>query len=147
MNTSGTTQNARVINAVKVNSISIWSPCTTSVLSASLEWISTYGPSKLISDTTVSATFPAVIHSKAPPQSLAGFWSTTGSNESDVMFAMTCPVGSVVDVNINFIVQDDLNTAGVTTTNNGSVGIVYYTYLDGPSGSADFQPIALPFLN
>lgn len=151
MNSSSSTTNYRISNAIKLNSISVWSglPSSSSqaVNTVSIEWLSSYGPSKIVMDTTINVSKPAVIHSRPPVNSLAGFWSLRNSNESDVLFIITCPNGSVVQTNVTYNLQDDTAINLVSTTNSGAVGTVYYTFLDGPAAAALFQPSVLPFLN
>jgi hypothetical protein len=153
MNTSNSTTNFRITNAIKINRLSIWSPAALSgtsnvgTVTCSVEWLSAYGPTKIVTDTSMSPTFPAIIHSRPPPASLCGFWSVRGSNESEVMFNITSWTGSVVDLNVTYTIQDDTSVTTVSTTNSGAVGTVYATFLDGPRSSAVYQPIQLPFLN
>jgi hypothetical protein len=155
MNVSNSTTGYRLMNAIKVNSISVWgvaiaglsASVDVSVNNVSLEWLSTYGPSRIITDTTINPAETAMIHSKSPPNSLCGFWSTSNSNESDVMFKITSLSKCIVDVNFTYTIQDDSNVFGQNTTNSGTLGVVYATYLDGPASGAIFQPIGLPFLN
>jgi hypothetical protein len=153
MNVSNSTTNYRISNAIKINSITIWNPSyqtgTGNLFSStcSVEWLSTYGPTKIVMDTSMTPDFPAMIHSRPPPASLCGVWSVRGSNESDVMFYITTAQGAIVDLNVTYTIQDDTSISGVGTTNSGSVGTVYVTYLDGPRSGAIYQPVQLPFLN
>jgi len=151
MNSSSSTTNYRISNAIKLNSISIWSglPASGSAITSTvaIEWLSSYGPSKIVMDTTINVSKPAVIHSRPPVNSLAGFWSLRNSNESDVLFQVTLPTGSIIQTNVTYNLQDDTAINLVSTTNSGAVGTVYYTYLDGPAAAAVLQPSVLPFLN
>jgi hypothetical protein len=153
MNAGGGTTNGRITNAIKLNSISIWSIAggvasgTPVATSCSIEWLSEYGPSKLIIDTSINPAVMAMIHSKPPPGSLAGFWSVRGSNESTVLFNITAVVNAVVDVNVTYNIQDDTSVTSVTTAASGANLTVYATYLDGPRSGAVFAPVGLPSLN
>jgi hypothetical protein len=150
MNTSGSTTNYRVTNAVKINSITVWSISATLGTPSppiAIEWLSSYGPSKIVSDTTLSTAFPAMIHSRPPANSLAGYWSLRGSNESDVLFLVTCATGSIIHVNMTYNLQDDTAVTSVSTTNSGSAGTLYYTSLDGPAAGSVLLQNVLPTLN
>jgi hypothetical protein len=154
MNTGNSTTNYRILNSIKVNHISMWSTALSGLTGSNglgpstmqLEWLSTYGPSKLISDTTVNPAQSCMIDSRSPPNSLACFWSTSGSNESDIVFRISSTNSTIIDVNVNYVVQDDNNSVAVTSQASGSLGNVYVTYLDGPRSGEVFQPIGLPSL-
>jgi len=155
VNLASTTTNAALLNAIKVNRIDIYSaggsaagassPLTTGTIT--LEWLSTYGPSKFISDTTVGSASVAMISSKSPVNSLASAWSLSGINESDVLFSITCPAQSIIDVYCSVVLMDGTNSRLPSTTASGTVGFVYHTYLDGPRAGAVFQPLGIGFLN
>jgi hypothetical protein len=149
MNVSGSTTNYRIINAIRVNRVDMYvaGPAPPGSNTVQLEWVSTYGPSKLISDTSVSSAQVAMIRSKPPPQSLASFWSLRQANESDTLMFLTCPASTIVDVSVNIVLADDSVAVSVSTSSTGTIGVLYATYLDGPRGSAIFTPISLPSLN
>jgi len=145
-NIATTTTNVRAIAyAVKVNQISIWSPPAAqgSNSTCSVNWFGLNSPNVLISDTTVSVATPALIHSKPPPKSVAAFWNNGGTNNS--VIDITAPSGSIIDVDLSFVFNDNANGAGLSSTVIAkTVGDLYYSGLDGTFTSTSFPPISLP---
>jgi len=147
VNLSGSTSNTRLIAGVRIKKVEIWSPCSNSTLTISWEWLSNLGPSSEISDTTSSASFPAHISTKPPPNSLCGFWSITGQNESEVIAILTAPVGSVLDATIEYYLFDGEGQVSVTTAASGVLGTLYNTRFDGPAGGAVMVPVSYVTIN
>jgi hypothetical protein len=158
MNLTGSTSNARLISAIKVNRIEIWnSPAGSSAVNPGtpvtgfttiLEWSSTYGPARNITETTLGSTTPGHIVSSPPQNSLASFWSMSGSNESDVLFGLAMASQSIVDVSFEIVLSDlGVNSGTVTTSSSGTSSTVYSTYLDGPRSGAVMIPVGTPNLN
>jgi hypothetical protein len=114
---------------------------------ASVEWISAYGPTSAILVTGTSTASPGILNSRPPQKSLAGAWSFNGSNESENLLSLTYTGGDILDVFFSAVLCDRAAGGAVVTTNNGTTGFVYRTFFDGPSGSAQMQPLALSFLN
>jgi hypothetical protein len=143
VNTAANT-NARIISGYKLNRIT--AKCqppgglATLLLTTSVEWTSSYGPSKIVSDTSMGI-HPAKLSSRPPRQSLASFWSLTGSNETDVLAILNLPAGTIVDINYSIIFQDGETPVSVPSTAAGTVGQLYMSYLDG-SPSGQFQPVS-----
>jgi hypothetical protein len=137
MNTGGSTTNYRILNAIRLKSISVWSAETTSgsVSTIDVEWLSNYGPSTVVSDTSVSLIMPAYITSSPPKDSLAQFWSLSGINESESLYLLSAPVGSVIDITYEAILFNGETPVAVTTTNAGVLGTVYETNLLGPTSN------------
>jgi len=156
MGFGGTTQ-YRIINAIKVNSVQIWSVAAVSIGNSvqptpaqiSFEWLSTYGPSRILSDMALGATTCARIFTRPAPNSLASFWSLRATNESDTLFSVSATQNSVLDLNVTYVLQDDTVASSVTTTASSTTGVQYYTYLDGPRGGAVWAPMpaTLPSIN
>lgn len=112
---------------------------------ASIEWLSTYGPSKEVSDTG-TPLHPALLISSPPPQSLAGFWSLTGVNESDQLLALTVPIGAIVDVWVEQIVNDGQTPVTQSISNTATAGQVYALAFDGVS-SNKLVPVSYTTIN
>jgi len=77
---------------------------------------------------------------KPPAKSLAGFWITTADAAADVM-TITCPAGTIVDLQIAFRLSNALPQASVAIA-TGTVGVIYYLALDGPSSNS-LVPVGL----
>jgi hypothetical protein len=139
----GTPAGARLLTGFKLKSISIWGSTATlgSTVTASITWLSEQGPSSLISDTSVGTAEPLHVQSTPPAQSLAGFWSFQGQDESITLFNITAPANAVVDITYEAILQNGEGASGVTTTANLGTGVVYMAYLAGVT-STTFVPIS-----
>jgi len=112
-----------------------------------LQWSSNYGPTSEFSDTG-NAFAPAHLIVTPPPQSLASFWSLTGSNESEILATYSCSIFTTVDVYVDMVLEDGESVATVTTTASGVAGQLYAGYLDRSVGAgALFIPISYQSLN
>jgi hypothetical protein len=138
--TGGTTQAARIFSGVKLNRVELRSIGTnpgtgndTLIQTSTIEWTSTYGPSSEISDSG-TALHPPFIQTSPPSQSLASFWSLTGSNETDVLMVLNLPASSSVDIWIEAIMQDGQSVVEVALS-SATLGVVYALALDGPSSN------------
>jgi hypothetical protein len=149
MNLSGGTTNGGLLNAIRITRVRVYSSAAAAAFGStiSLEWLSTYGPSKFISDTSIGATSVAMIDSKPPRTSLASSWSLSGSNEGDVLMSISTQTNAIIDVHVQLIVMDGSNARIATTSASGTTGFVYATYLDGPRSGAVFAPLGLPTIN
>jgi len=134
---TGSTAAYRVLDAVKVRSIRIWgnAPGTGAVQArtSSVQWLSSYSPAKVVSDSGVGATYGARVYSKPPAMSLAGFWSLTGINESEAVFWLTLNEGDIVDLAVSARIQNNVNgedAPAAVTVVGATVGTVYQLALD-----------------
>jgi hypothetical protein len=143
----------RLIAGIKLNRIEIYGSVASAGFAntVSVEWLSNYGPSSEISDTSTSTSEPAHLVTSPPPQSLASFWSMIGTNESENIFNISCTAGSIIDVWVDIVLLDGQgNTASTSTTASGTY--LYVTYLDGPAsayngGSGLFPATAVVTIN
>jgi hypothetical protein len=71
--------------------------------------------------------------------SLAAFWQVSGST---TLCAITAPTGSIIDVHLSLIVQDDDATTAQSTVTTGILGNYYYLSLD-PNATHRFTPVSL----
>jgi hypothetical protein len=129
--------------SVKVNRIHMWTPppAVGSSATCSIEWIGTSSMSnnKEVSDTSVSTAFPAHVHSSPPPRSLAQFWNQPSAN---AIFTLTAPVGTIIDVNVTLVAQDDNVTNAFSVVTTGALGVQYYLSLDS-NATHRYTPISL----
>jgi hypothetical protein len=109
--TTGTAAVSGVTNwsAVQLRKVEAWTVDTTGALaSASLEWQSSRGPSKMVL-ASGNINRPAHISTKPPPGSLASFWSQVRDGSvvnNEVLCYLTLPVGTVLDLDINFVMAN-----------------------------------------
>jgi len=137
-----TTTYRRLLSGYLIKSIQIWSPSsgvdTTSTVS--VEWLSNYGPSKIVSDVSMSVK-PAHVHTFPPKNSLSSFWSLTGSNESEKLCVLTIPEQSIVDIEYSAIFENGETPTLVTAADSGVTGTLYMTFFDGVS-TGILQPVS-----
>lgn len=143
----------RLCSGVRLNWLSVYSTGASSALTGAtnvaVQWVSEFGPPKITADTSTSTAFPACLPEMKPPkESVAAFWSTDGLNESDTLFIITSPAGSIIDINFSFVLQDTSGgfplTPTVTTVGgaaSATVGLIGVPYLDhnAPSGKGTIQ--------
>jgi hypothetical protein len=139
--TSGTS-NVRIFAAVRVNRV-----CLTTSAQAALEWQSAYGPTSATVVTATSTTAPGEFSQRPAKNSLASFWSMSGSNESESLMALSFSSGDFVDVDYSAVLLDQENAVGVTTGSGGTSGSMYRSYLDGPRSGALLVPVYCKTIN
>jgi hypothetical protein len=135
--------NYRLCDAVKIRRVRIWSnpPGVAQGAAPSapvaLQWLSEYGPTKVVSDSGMGFSDGAKISSKPPPMSLASFWCLTGTAEAVTLFELQVLEGDVIDIDLTFRLQNQAVLAGgaevatvVTSTADGTAGVVYCLSLD-----------------
>jgi len=137
MNSGNSTNNFRLVNAIRVKRAHIWSIASVTSgtqspsITVTLQWCSEYGPSDIISDTTMGTANPAHVHSSPPRSSIAGDWCLAGQAESTTMFILQVNAGDIVDLECELILQNGEAIVSVGTSNSGSSGRIYEGYLDG----------------
>jgi hypothetical protein len=132
-----TNQLNRLFSAVKLNKVEARCPTGGSDVALntlSIEWFSTLGPTSEVSDTG-TPLHPPILVTSPPRQSLAGFWSLTGTSESDVLFQINGPTGTIVDIWIEATLQDGESPTVIVPTNAPSNGALYALALDGISSN------------
>lgn len=149
-NRSGSTSNSRIVAAAKLNRVEAWgtggdSDSVSAVTIISLEWRSANAPTLELSDTGSPYRPPHLITSP-PSHSLAGFWSLTGTNESEELFIMRVIAGTTVDIWVDMVLFDGETPVAVTTTASGTVGQLYAGFLDASSTKL-LQPVSLGSLS
>lgn len=134
---ASSTEALSIIDSMRIKKIKIWAVNDTSptaMTSISLLWQGQQSPTK---ETTANgnAQYPARINSKPPSMSTASFWSNEGSTDTEILFMLTGPAGTIVDLTYEYVLHDgnngDLLQLAAATT---SVGI-FYPPLDSLSAS------------
>jgi hypothetical protein len=143
--TSATTV-ASIASAFQIQNIQIWAPPASqgSVATVQLEWAgSTNSPNVAVSDTSSSVTTPARVSSRPPKNSQASFWQNINISTA-FLFQLTAPTGSIIDLTVRFVVNNDENvgTAFITTVTTAVLNVSYFLALDGPATN-QFRPVAL----
>jgi hypothetical protein len=132
----------RIFDSVKLRRIRIWgqppgsaAPGSANVapISSAVQWLSSLGPSKVVSDQGIGSAFGSRLDTRPPKNSLASFWSLTASDETEVLFYVTLNPGDVLDLDLTCTIQNNLygGDAPVSITIiAGTTGTVYMTALD-----------------
>jgi hypothetical protein len=143
MATSATTT-VRLFQAVRLKRVRMWSNPTALGQpsdACQLEWLGENSPSTVISDSSMGVR-PAHVNSLPPPSASNRWWSISGQLESDVLFALTFPANTIVDVTVSArLVEQESPTAGDIPA-GASLGQLYGDYLDGITSSI-LSPIGL----
>jgi hypothetical protein len=132
-----------IIGAVKIKKVRIWSPILSTFVpeTVQIEWNGgLYAPSAIHSAVS-EGLFPAKLETSPPPMSSPDLWSLVGAtNLAEVLFTVTAPVNSIIQLSAAIRLMDDeppgVVTAGVALT----VGKVYYGFLDGASATGNLVP-------
>jgi len=147
-------------SAVRLRRIKIWSGLIvnaavgTAMVSCGVEWQSTRGPTSLVSDTGNSFE-PAHVDCKPPADSEASFWSQVSSSttiRNEILFYITCPQGSVVDVHISYVEASGAypaETLAISSISPTSASAYLINSLDntlsGGTGSNILRPTQLAY--
>jgi hypothetical protein len=147
MNTGSSTTYYRLIQGIKIKKVSMWAYANSATpVTLNMQWTSEYGPAKMVSDTSGGSTYPAHISSTPPVNSAASFWRISGVDETQVIFTIDAPIGTIIDVDCDLYLQDNVtglyNPVAVTGAVTGTLGIMYGSALD-QSNSAVIKPEGL----
>jgi hypothetical protein len=102
------TRGKTLYSGVRLKRVQMWATPTegsTTMVSCSVEWQSSRGPTTLISDSG-NATVPAHVDSKPPKDSDASYWSQVSSSttiRNEILFYITCPIHTIVDITICYV--------------------------------------------
>jgi hypothetical protein len=95
-----------------------------------------------VSDTSVSVMKPAHIVAIPPQSSLASFWQSPGIANNQ-LFNIVAPTGSIIDVHLSLILQDDDNGSAITgTVATAVIGTTYYLAMDNVATHI-YTPVSL----
>jgi len=98
-------------------------------------------PDREVVRNAIGASGPSVQTLVPAKNSASGYWYGNGS-VATVIFAISSPVGSVVDVTLEYT-QVNQHAASSYSIAAGVLGNWYYGYLDGPTAHT-YVPIGLP---
>jgi len=133
---SVSTQVVSLIASLRVRKVSIWGPVAAQgqSVAVSCQWVGgQFAKNSTKMDQTNSVTAPAYISTKPPKMSQASFWVSASSTASSLAL-ISCPGGSVVDVDLDLVVNNGtVAPASYTVTGPATSAVVYFQYLDGAS--------------
>jgi len=130
---------ARLMRGAKINKLEVYmAPTAAGTNNFNLTWHSQFGCPKTLSMSTLGSAEIGYLNSRPPRDSAAELWSVTGTNETEVLFAMDVPISTVIDIHVTWQLQDFTSespvpviAAGNATTISGIVGV---RDLDGTGG-------------
>jgi len=146
-----------ILEAFKIKRVELWASVLASSTEVfpnvvSLEFNGSGGgnvgtkPSRMV-DTSMGASRNACVSIKPPKGSAASMWQVnpeTGTQTAGGGFIVSCPLGSVLDITMSCIIQNNSPVNAGPTANTASlvVGTVYQAPLDGTAGN--WQAIGYP---
>lgn len=143
----------RIIGAVKLDSIKVWSPnAASSPLANTIEVeMVTDNPysgstSKIFSDTAVGTTNVAYVKATPAWGSFSGGWLPVPNYAllPVTIAKITCPIGSVIDVKLTYELIDTENAMHVSgTVASATPGKLYTRPLDSTQAVPLFQPVGV----
>jgi hypothetical protein len=135
-------------SSFRIRSLTIWPAYAASGNYTFVDWVSA-GSSGYVPDTASMINIPdgitvtTALRFKPPRGSLAGHWlNPVTISSSAVVFGCTVKIGSVLDLDVEYTLSN-ISEAGNITVTAGTLGLVYYLALDGPS-SNKLVPQGLP---
>jgi len=118
-------------STTKLHSVEVWAPPASqgAASTCSVEWVGqNFAPNIEVSDTSNSVAEPAHVRAKPPPGSQASLWLPPVGNQIMIVIA---PIGSIIDLVCSHTMQDDGIAGTAATVATGSLGAMYFMYLDG----------------
>jgi hypothetical protein len=131
---SGNTgQCAFMIQSCLLKRVQIWgltNEASQGTTTIAIEWASNLGKSVEISRTG-NAFNPPYIQTPPPKNSTASFWSRANNNETEILFYLTAPVGTIIDIEMDMVFGDGPTSRGVLLGSySPGNSVVFYAYLD-----------------
>jgi hypothetical protein len=124
----------RLAGAVRVDKVEMWySGAAGTVTPMCITWDSVAAPFTIKSDVTLGTSHPSHIVSRPPKTGSANWWCVSASNESDNLFLLNAPAGTVIDVHYSYTLMDPQSQSHVNlaTSQTPTFGAVYRTPLNG----------------
>ncbi len=147
MATGATTSNT-LSTAFRLRKVEMWGPMASDLVpvTVSVEFQFTPtsglgGPSKLQSDTSMGSTVCAHVSAVPPAGSSASFWQADYT--TDGMCLLNGPSNSVVDLTIEYTLNDSLAAGTAVTVVAATAGVIYVRKPD-VSSTAVLVPISFP---
>jgi len=149
---TATTLAVNIYEAVRINRVSMYYvPSSTGSFGSGTEelilnWRGERTPDTRYSDRG-TLSHPACIKARPPKESLAQFWITNQSNIDTVLFNVTMPVNSIIDISLSFVIGDG-TTRSVTLNGVATFTGVMYASLNnaiaaGTVGADTLRPDSL----
>jgi len=132
-----------VLGAARIKKVRVWSPIISAFTpqEVQIEWNGgLYAPSAIHSAIS-EGLFPAKLETTPPHLSSPDLWSlSNASNLAEILFTVTCPMGTVLQISLALRLMDDEAAPTPFVIAGGTVGKTYYGYLDGAPLTSNLQP-------
>lgn len=122
-----------IVAAARIKSVEIWaapkSDSDSAFQSAYLEWKNgtSFSKSSRFGDASISNARPLHIFSKPPPLSVSDLWFQSLTIN---LFDLKLCAGAVIDVTVDYLLADVLETHKITFTQAVAIGAMWYDKLD-----------------
>jgi len=119
----------------RLRRVRAWSPVATAgtPVTIKLVWISDSGifesPNVQVSDTSVSFDHPAHIDTRPPRGSVQDKWHR--GDDTELAFTLSCPVGTVLDLDFEYVMNDNLNAFAGPAISGGALGRMFHKVYHG----------------
>jgi hypothetical protein len=130
-----------------VNGLGNTTQSSTGIATVSLDFdvdsVNGGNPGLQITDTTMTPDRCAFIDVVPPANSYARFWHSQVES-AQALFIVNCALGSIMDLHVEWVLNDSDGFAGVGLTQNTiaqTQGLVYYPLLAQPAGAPVWTPI------
>ncbi len=137
----------QLTSAVRLSRIEMWGTPSSSFAPVTVSCdfrgttAGTFGPSRLMSDTSVGSTRVAHLVAQPPRDSQASQWQSASS--TGVIGTISYPAGCVIDIHYALTLNDNAGVQSVTGTVAGAtVGQLYVRSLDSNNSTAVIQPLS-----
>jgi hypothetical protein len=130
-----------LIRGIRINKIDIYlPPVAAGTNTFSLTWASQLGCPRTMNLSTMGTASIGYLNSRPPVDSLAAFWSITGSNESELLFNCDTPAAAVFDIHVTYMLQNFVTATVAPVITSSTValttGVVYVAAADGTTTNA-----------
>jgi hypothetical protein len=129
------TTSVRLASSYRLRKVEVWASMASNLtpVTCSIEWgeVNTAqlgAPAKVISDSSAGFA-PAHIKCRPAPMSKQAMWQSCALNDAGVVFYLTCPTGSIIDVTLDIVVSIDgtvnqtANTINPSLNSTGTFGL------------------------
>lgn len=140
----------QLFSAVRLRRVKIWGPVPSALtpVTVSVQFPADVGatatqlsgPSKIYSDTVIGSTKAAFVSCAPPSGSLSAMWQSS-AQASVPLFILNGPVGSIVDISVDLVLQNGETPVQGAATIGATVGQIYCRDLD-KSGSSQLSPVS-----
>jgi hypothetical protein len=150
---TSTTTIYSLASSIKLHWIKVWSAAVAQTAGAAsnsvvVNWST--AESSLAPDDNVTELLPSGITSTAcavfvpPKSSTASFWLQAANDSSTTLFQISSEKGSIVDVNFEWTISNNVQNVSNSSNSGLTAGNVYYGGLDSAVfSSANYSPVGL----